>query len=113
MRLAELALDLWLFGAPLIVIVWSLLRLMQRAGHTQRAAELMRYQFHRDLCATYSIDPAASLDVLDRSVCARLADPARLAPRQLIDVLKVTDVPDAASLTDLARQIRHLRNETL
>ena len=97
-------------GSDLVV---STARLMQRAGHTQRAAELMRYQFHRDLCATYSIDPAAPLDVLDRSVCARLDDHARLAPRQLIDVLKVTDVPDAASLTDLARQIRHLRNETL
>ena len=113
----------WRVGRPVVErplvpiassdLVVSTARLMQRAGHTQRAAELMRYEFHRDLCAAYSIDATASLDELDRTICTRLSNPGRLAPRQLIDVLRATAISTPAALAALSRQIRHLRNETL
>ncbi len=113
----------WRVGRPVVErplvpiassdLVVSTARLMQRAGHTQRAAELMRYEFHRDLCAAYSIDATASLDELDRTICTRLSDQGRLVRRQLIDVLRASDVSTPAALAALSRQIRHLRNETL
>jgi hypothetical protein len=94
-------------------LVLSTAHLMQRAGHCQRAADLIRYQFHRDLCARYGIDPSLPLDYLDSVIFTRVGDPGRLAPRAVIDVLRSGEVSTTASLTSLARTVRQLRNETM
>jgi hypothetical protein len=79
--------------------------LMQRAGHSDRAAELLRFRFHRDLCAANLVPVSASLDELDRVVSSR----STVAPGWILHALSPHQIRDDQQLANFAAEIQRLR----
>ena len=78
--------------------------LMQRARHSARAAELLRYDVHRRLCARFGIATSAPLTVLD----AELARRGLAAPGEVVDALSGPAPADTATLAALADRLEVL-----
>jgi hypothetical protein len=95
-----------LAGSELAVATGNL---MQRAGHSDSAARLLTYRFHRDLCAAHMVLPTASVDELDRVVSSR----STVAPGSVAAVLTGQSISSDAALAQLAAEITRLRSLTL
>lgn len=54
--------------------------LMERAGHAQRAGQVLQQQLHRELCAAYGVSPTAPWTDLDRVIAERaVTSPGQVA----------------------------------
>jgi hypothetical protein len=78
--------------------------LMQRAAHAGRAADLLRYDVHRRLCARFGVSPTAPLTALDHELVRR----GLTAPGQVIDALSGAAPRTGAELADLGRRLAPL-----
>jgi hypothetical protein len=78
--------------------------LMQRARHAERAAELLRYDVHRRLCARFGVSPTAPLTALDLEMSRR----GLAAPGEVIAALSGAAPSDAAGLAALTARLAPL-----
>ena len=78
-------------------------RLMQRAGHAQRAGLLLRSDCHRRLCAEHHLPPSTTVDRLDAIVCAQ----SSVAPGAVVELL-LREVYDPAALLRLSNDLHDL-----
>jgi hypothetical protein len=83
--------------------------LMQRAGHANRAGELLRFRLHRDLCAAYLVPVSASIDELDRVVSSR----SELAPGVALNLLSSHQIADDRQLAAFAVDVQRVRQLAL
>jgi hypothetical protein len=92
-------------GSELVVATG---RLMQRANHSQRAAQVLQAQLYRELCARYHLPANTSVESVDATVASRTS----LRPGMVIDVVR-RDVADHRALLDLSNRIQEIRDLTL
>lgn len=78
-------------------------RLMQRAGHAQRAGLLLRSDCHRRLCAEHHLPPSTTVDRLDAVVAAQ----SGVAPGTVVERL-LREVYDPAALLRLSNDLHDL-----
>jgi hypothetical protein len=78
--------------------------LMQRAGHAERAAQLLRYDVHRRLCARFGVSATAPLTELDHELVRR----GLAGPGEVIDALSGAAPQTAAGLVALADRLAPL-----
>jgi hypothetical protein len=78
--------------------------LMERAGHAERAAWLLRDRLHRDLCRSHGVDFGAPLDELDRVVGLRSGS----RPGE-VEALLRSHATGAGGLLELTSSIDRLR----
>ncbi len=86
-------------GSALVIATGNL---MQRGAHAERAAQLLRYDVHRRLCARFGIAPSAPLSVLDQELVRR----GLAAPGDLIVALSGPPPRTSADLAALARRLQ-------
>ena len=79
-------------------------RLMQRAGHAQRAGLLLRSDCHRRLCAEHHVPPSTTVDRLDALIAAQ----SGIAPGVVIERL-LREVYDPTALLRLSNDLHDLQ----
>lgn len=88
-------------GASLVAATGNL---MQRSAHAGRAAQLLRYDVHRRLCARFAVAPTAPLSVLDHELVRR----GVAAPGEVVEALSGAEPRTGAELVALADRLAPL-----
>jgi hypothetical protein len=78
--------------------------LMQRGGHAGRAAQLLRYDVHRRLCARFGVPPTAPLTALDHELVRRYLS----SPGEVVDALSGAEPQTVGELVALAERLAPL-----
>lgn len=78
--------------------------LMQRAGHDERAAYLLRADLHRWLCTRYSLPPATTIEAIDHHVATR-----ERVPVGTVSALLQANAAGGAELMNLSRRVASFR----